>query len=48
MALAALTVSPVININGEEREGVKMTPDEMLQEVGKVVDKVYNNNLIEQ
>lgn len=41
MALAALTVSPSICINGQELDGRKMTPDEMLSEISKTADLVY-------
>lgn len=43
MALAALTVSPSICINGHELDGRKMTPDEMLTEISKTADLVYND-----
>lgn len=41
IALAALTVSPQINIGGTERNGRLMEPDDVLQEISKVVDEVY-------
>jgi hypothetical protein len=42
MALAALTVSEKISLNGVIRNGMKMTPDEVLIEVGKAADKSFN------
>lgn len=43
MALAALTVSPSICVNGQQLDGTKMTPDEMLSEISKTADLVYND-----
>jgi hypothetical protein len=42
MALASLTVSPKVHVGGKTIDGRKTTPDDMLQMVGIVVDKVYN------
>lgn len=44
MALAALTCSPEVHINGKIVRGSATEPDVMLKEVGEVVSKVYNEN----
>lgn len=44
MALAALTVSPAVIVNGNEIDGRKTTPDEMLAHVKAVTDHVYADN----
>lgn len=44
MALAALTVSPNIHINGKELDGRQMTPDQMLNEIEEVSNKVFKED----
>lgn len=43
MAVAALTVSPEICLNGKKRKGIKMTPDEVLSEIEKVAQGIYED-----
>lgn len=47
MAVAALTVSPEVHINGEILDGRKVTPMEMLDHVKAVADEVYKADMLD-
>lgn len=48
MALAALTVSPQIQVDGESLDGRQSTPDAMLNRIKNVADKVYADQPVDE
>lgn len=48
MALAALTVSPQIQVDGESLDGRQSTPDAMLNRIKNVADKVYTDQPVDE
>jgi hypothetical protein len=47
MAVAALTVSPSVKVGGEEFDGRKTTPMDMLDRIKAVADDVYKDQPVE-
>jgi hypothetical protein len=47
MALAALTVSPQVEVDAELLDGRHITPNDMLDRINNVVKKVYKDDQID-
>lgn len=48
MAVAALTVSPAISVNGKELDGRQITPMDMLDRLNEVAREVYLDQPVEE